>query len=182
VQEAYTPSEEDSMATTNTPETGAGSTDLQNATDNPTPDQVTQAGEVTEAEGARLAKEAAKAAKKSAKEPSARPDFTTVAESLTYDGIDYNDEGVLVNGDGKPIALASDATDLDVGWTAQHRNRDKPIHHPLAAGPASTPDQTFHPSELPNPQSALRAGLLPQNLSTLNVDPKKFEGKKSLEA
>jgi len=169
-------------ASTATPETGAGSTDLQNAADNPNPDQVTQVGDVVEAEGARLAKEAAKAAKKSAKEPSARPDFTTIQDSVEYSGIDYDDNGVLVNGDGKPIALASDATDLDVGWTVQHRNRDKAIHYPAGAGPASVPDQTFHPDELPNPAAALRAGLLPQNLSTLNVDPKKFEGKKSLEA
>lgn len=169
-------------ADTKTPETGAGSTDLANAAANPEPDQVTQVGDTVKAEGARLAEEAAKAAKKAAKEPTARPETTTIAESLVYDGIDYNDEGHLVNGDGKKIALASDATDLDVGWTAQHRNRDTAIHYPVGAGPASVPDQTFHPSELPNPSAALRAGLLPQNLNTLNIDSKKFEGKKSLEA
>lgn len=176
------------MADTNAPATTAtgqtpGSADAANALASPTPEQVTQPSPVKPAEGARILKEAEKAAKKAG--PSARPDFATIEESTINAGLAYDEAGVLRNDDGRPIALSADATDLDVGWTVQHAHTPRggesadAIHYPVGS---SVPDQTFHPSELPHPMSAIRAGLLPQNLSVLNIDTKKFDGKKSLEA
>lgn len=148
---------------------------------NPTTEQVTQqGGKAVKAEGQRIREAALKAA--------SERDVVTLADALNAEdpGLEYDETGALVNADGKRIALSADALDPDVGWTVQHAHaplsedddRD-PVAYP--GGPATVPDQTFHPDELPDPLSAVRAGLLPQNVETLNVDPKKFAGKKDLE-
>jgi len=110
------------------------------------------------------------------------PDVVDFATAITVNGVEYDDDGRLVathgKHKGKPIALAADATDPDVGWTAQHGRGEK------GSAPGvidSTPDQTFHPDELPDPVAALVSGQLPQNLTGLNVDEDKFKNKKPLE-
>lgn len=146
---------------------------------NPTTEQVTQqGGKAVPAEGQRIREQARKDAEKR--------DVVTLAEALnaTDPGLEYDEAGALVNADGKRIALSADATDTDVGWTVQqagaHVDEKDRVAYP--GGPATVPDQTFHPDELPDPLAAIRAGLLPQNVEVLNVDPNKFKGKKSLEA
>lgn len=164
------------MAAVTKPGQSAGDTDRANAADGST-DQVTQTGDVSTAEGAAVAK----AVEKDNKDA----DFVTLDAALhaTDPGLKYDDTGVLVNKDGKRIALTADATDPDVGWTVQHagahlKDKDRQAY---PGGPGGVPDQTVHPAELPDPLAAVRAGLLPQNAGVLNVDPGKFSGKKPLE-
>jgi hypothetical protein len=165
------------MAATNKPGQSAGDADRANAAGGST-EQVTQTGDTVPAEGAQIAKEVEK-------ENEAR-DVVTLADTTPFDKdtVTYDEDGVLVNKDGKRVALSADALDPDVGWTAQHAQAHQKKKDRVAypGGPASTPDQTVHPDELPDPTAALRAGLLPQNAGVLNIDPAKFEGKKSLEA
>jgi hypothetical protein len=104
-----------------------------------------------------------------------------LADEITVAGVEYDDDGHLVAAKGKNkgrrIALAADATDPDVGWTVQHgRGKDGVTKNQQP----TTPDQTFHPDELPDPEAALRAGLLPQDVGSLNVDEDKFEDSKPL--
>lgn len=166
------------MAASSTkPGQSAGDADRANAAGGST-DQVTQTGDTVPAEGAAVAKTVEK-------EQDDR-DVVTLADVAPYDkdSVSYDDAGVLVNGDGKRIALAADALDPDVGWTVQqagaHVKKGDRVAYP--GGPSGVPDQTFHPDELPDPVAALRAGLLPQNAGVLNIDPAKFKGKKPLEA
>jgi hypothetical protein len=176
------------MAGTTAPKAGqsAGDADAANAAATGNTEQVTQTGDVTAAEGAQIAKVQEKEQGKS--------DVVTLAAALHADdpNLKYDDTGVLVNKDGKRIALTADATDPDVGWTVQSalRARDedgKPKRGasnqgtPYPGGPSGTPDQTVHPDELPDPLAAVRAGLLPQNVGVLNIDPHKFDGKKPME-
>jgi hypothetical protein len=155
-----------------------GTVDTANAATAPD-NQTTQAGEVTQAEGARIKEETAKEREKSGS------DVVTLADATPWedDTLKYDDAGVLVNKDGKRVALASDALDPDVGWTVQqagtHIKEKERVAYP--GTPSGVPDQTVHPDELPDPVAALRAGLLPQNAAVLNVDPNKFSGKKPLE-
>lgn len=159
---------------------GPGDGDRANAlAADPSTEQVTQPSAPAPAEGQRIREEA--------REEVEDRGVVTLAEAMTVDdraAVQYDDTGQLVNADGKKIALAADATDPDVGWTVQqagsHVDADERVPYP--GGPSGTPDQTVHPDELPDPVAALRAGLLPQNAGVLNVDPDKFEGKKSLEA
>lgn len=160
-----------------------GSADQANAAAaNPTTEQVTQAGEPERAEGQRIREQAAKDAKKRG-DDNVR---VSLSEALLESdpGLSYDEAGALVNRDGKRVAMTADATDPDVGWTVQHaqshvKEKDR-VAYP--GGPSTVPDQTFHPDELPDPLAAVRAGLLPQNVEVLNVDPAKFDGKKPLEA
>lgn len=164
-------------ASPNKPGQSAGDTDRANAAGGST-EQVTQTGDTVPAEGARIAKEVEK--------ENRDRDVITLADATPFDKdtVSYDDDGVLVNKDGKRVALSADALDPDVGWTAQHAQAHQKKKDRVAypGGPASVPDQTVHPDELPDPTAALRAGLLPQNAGVLNIDPAKFEGKKSLEA
>lgn len=155
----------------------AGDADRANAAGGST-DQVTQTGETTTAEGAAIAKQVEKDA--------ADRGVVTLADVAPYeeDTVSYDEAGVLVNADGKRVALSADALDPDVGWTAQQaqahvKEKDRVVY---PGGPSGTPDQTVHPDELPDPVAALRAGLLPQNAGVLNIDKGKFKGKKPLEA
>lgn len=162
------------------PESTPGSLDLANATQaNPSAEQVTQqGGEAVPAEGERIREQARKDAEE-------REGYISLDQALheTDPGLAYDERGALVNADGKRIALSADATDPDVGWTVQqagaHVKEKDRVAYP--GGPATVPDQTFHPDELPDPLAAVRAGLLPQNVEVLNIDPEKFAGKKSLE-
>ena len=149
-------------------------------TANPTAEQVTQTGGKTvPAEGQRIRD----AARDEAADRDAPVSLNEVITTDKRDAVKYDDRGALVTGDGKRIALSADATDPDVGWTVQHaRTEDDREGVAYPGGPATVPDQTFHPDELPDPVAALRAGLLPQNTEVLNIDKDKFKGKKSLEA
>ena len=156
-----------------------GSHDLAIAAANPQsrPQVIPQGGEAVPAEGDRL--------RELAEQMNEDSNVVSLAAALnaTDPGLKYDETGLLVNGDGKRIALSADGLDPDVGWTVQHAGahldeKDR-VNYP--GGYAGVPDQTFHPDELPDPLSAIRAGLLPQNMSVLNIDPLKFEGKKSLE-
>lgn len=147
---------------------------------NPSAEQVTQVGGKTvPAEGQRIRDKARRDAEE-------RDAPITLAQALneTDPGLKYDETGVLVNADGKRIAMSADATDADVGWTVQqagaHLDEDDRVHS--VGGPATVPDQTVHPDELPDPLAAIQGGLLPQNVNGLNIDPDKFKGKKSLEA
>jgi hypothetical protein len=115
-------------------------------------------------------------------ETKAKSGVVSLNEVITTDKKDavrYDKSGALVTKDGQKIALAADATDPDVGWTVQQARAEKdPVAYP--GGPATVPDQTVHPDELPDPVAALRAGLLPQNTEVLNIDPKKFRDKHGL--
>lgn len=162
-------------------ESTPGSHDQAVTTDtNPSAKQVTQqGGKPVKAEGQRIREQARKDAEK-------RDAPLTLSQALNENdpGLKYDDAGVLVNKDGKRIAMAADAHDADVGWTVQqagaHLDEDDRVHS--TGGPATVPDQTVHPDELPDPLAAVQGGLLPQNVNGLNIDRKKFEGKKSLEA
>jgi hypothetical protein len=147
------------------------------ASSNPTAEQVTQqGGRAVPAEGQRIREQAREAA-----EERGVVTLNDVIVTGDRDAVTYDERGALVDGDGNRIALAADAGDPDVGWTVQQaRAEDSPVAYP--GGPATVPDQTYHPDELPDPVAALRAGLLPQNTEVLNIDKKKFAGKKSLEA
>lgn len=152
-------------------------------TANPTTDQVTQqGGRTVPAEGHRIRQ----AARDRAEESDAPVTLDTAVFTDDSKALTYDDTGRLVNRDGKPIAMSADALDPDVGWNVQHaRAAHEEDERELVAypgGPATVPDQTVHPKELPDPVAAIRAGLLPQNAEVLNVDPDKFKGKKSLEA
>lgn len=150
------------------------------ASANPTAEQVTQqGGRAVPAEGQRIRDQA----REDAEDRDAPVSLNEVITTDKRDAVKYDERGALVTGDGQKIALAADATDPDVGWTVQHARRednDDRVAYP--GGPATVPDQTFHPDELPDPVAALRAGLLPQNTEVLNIDKDKFKGKKSLEA
>lgn len=141
--------------------------------------QVTQSAPVKKAEGQKIREAARKAEEKRGVVTLASAMYSPDGKSVVYD-----ETGMLVNGDGKKIALAADATDLDVGWTVQnagsHLDEKDRLHYP--GGPATVPDQTVHPDELPDPLAAIQCGLLPQNAAVLNIDSAKFDGKKSLEA
>jgi len=162
------------------PQTTPGSHDQAVTADtNPTAEQVTQqGGKTVKAEGQRIRDKARKDAEE-------RDAPVTLAQALNAEnpGLKYDDSGGLVNKDGKKIAMAADATDADVGWTVQqagaHLDEDERTYS--TGGPATVPDQTVHLKELPDPLAAIQGGLLPQNVNGLNIDPAKFEGKKSLE-
>lgn len=158
---------------------GPGSTDAANAANaNPSAEQVTQSGGEAPAEGQRIREDVRKDAK-----DRGVVSLNDVIVTGDKNAVKYDETGALVDGDGNRIALAADATDPDVGWTVQQARAEKAkdrVAYP--GGPASVPDQTYHPDELPDPVAALRAGLLPQNTEVLNVDPDKFKGKKPLEA
>lgn len=156
-----------------------GSGDVQAAaTSNPTADQVTvQGGETVEAEGQRIREQV----RDDAEDRNGPVSLNEVITTNKRDAVKYDERGALVTGDGQRIALSADATDPDVGWTVQQARLEKnAVAYP--GGPATVPDQTYHPDELPDPVAALRAGLLPQNTEVLNIDSEKFAGKKSLEA
>lgn len=150
------------------------------ASANPTAEQVTQTDRGTvPAEGQRIREQAREEAEDRGRPLSLNEVITTDAR----DAVKYDATGRLVTGDGQRIALSADANDPDVGWTVQQaRVEDEGDRVAYPGGPATIPDQTFHPDELPDPVAALRAGLLPQNTEVLNIDKDKFKGKKSLEA
>lgn len=142
---------------------------------NPTTEQVTSiGGEAVPAEGQKIREQARKNAEE-------RGIVSLTDVVYAGDVPEYDENGQLVNSDGKKIALAADAFDPETGWTVQHAgaHQEKPVAYP--GGYATVPDQTFHPDELPDPTAAVRAGLLPQPMHALNIDPEKFAGKKSLE-
>lgn len=161
------------------PEPTPGSNDTATATtSNPSTEQVTvQDGEAVPAEGQRIREQV----RDEAEDRDGPVSLNEVITTNKRDAVKYDERGALVTGDGQRVALSADATDPDVGWTVQHARRDDgAVAYP--GGPATIPDQTFHPDELPDPVAALRAGLLPQNTEVLNIDSEKFAGKKSLEA
>lgn len=69
-------------------------------------------------------------------------------------------------------ARTADADDLHVAWTAQHLNpeRDVPDEERAFPGIGYNPNTHFHPDELPDPDVAVAAGLMPQPVPGILID------------